>query len=98
MKQQKQRTVLEFADNGIIIRYEDNLVEIMEHEPNLKKTFLKQIDLSSEQKTIGLLYGGVIANSLQCFDEETICRAVGFKVNIELTPVFESKNLIPKKK
>ena len=70
----------------------------MEHDTNLKKTFLRQIDLTKEQKTIGLSYGGIIANTLQCFDEDTFCKAVGFKVNLELTPIFEKKQLIPKKK
>ena len=95
----KNNSIFEFADNGIIIRYEnDSCVEIMEHDTPLKKTFLKQIDLTKDQKTIGLLYGGVIANTLQCFDEETFSKAVGFKVNLELTPIFEKKQLIPKKK
>lgn len=94
----KNNSIFEFADNGIIIRYDDSFVEIMEHEPRLNKTFVKQIDLTKEQKTIGLLYGGIIANTLQCFDEETFSKAVGFKVNLELTPVFDKKQLIPKKK
>lgn len=94
----KNNSTFEFADNGIIVRYDDNYVEIMEHEPSLKNTFLKQIDLTKEQKTIGLSYGGIIANTLQCFDEETFCNAAGFKVNLELTPIFEKKQLIPKKK
>lgn len=89
----KNNSTFEFADNGIIVRYNDNYVEIMEHEPKLNKTFLKQIDLTKEQKTIGLLYGGIIANSLQCFDEETFSKALGFKINIEITPIFETKDL-----
>lgn len=95
----KNNSIFEFADNGIIIRYEnDSCVEIMEHDTKLKKTFLKQTDLTKEQKTIGLLYGAIIANTLQCFDEDVLREAVGFKVNLELTPVFYKKQLIPKKK
>lgn len=91
----KNNTILKFADNGIIVHYEDDgSMEIMEHNTNLENTFLKQIDLKEKQKTIGLMYGGIVANSLQCFNEDVLREAVGFKINIELTPIYNKKNLI----
>lgn len=90
----KNNTTFVYADNGIIVRYEDDgSMDVMEQNVNLENTFLKQIDLTEKQKTIGLMYGGIVTNSLRCFDDEILQKVKGFRVQLEITPIFETKDL-----
>lgn len=90
------KTILEYADNGVIIRHENGLVEIKEDNSQYGDEYFK--GMSDTQKTLAEAYGEIVANTLECFSEEEYRKAVGFKVNIEVVPVFDEKKLIPKQK
>lgn len=93
----KNNTIMEYADNGIIVRYKDDTTtEIYEDKQNCdEETFPQFI---AEVRTIAKAYGSIIANTLDCFDDDVKRNAIGFKVNIEIVPVFNRNKLIPKQK
>ena len=92
----KQKTILEYADNGIIIKYDDGMIEVK--ESNSSDSFLEQDDLTDDQKTIGLQYGGIIANSVNCFSTDILNAAIGYRIDIEITPILDERKLTFRKK
>lgn len=87
----KQKTIVEYADNGIIVKYDDGAIEVKESSSS--DSFLEQDDLTNDQKTIGLQYGGIIANIINGFPQGTLDCAYGYKINIEITPILDDRKL-----
>ncbi len=94
----KNNTIMEYAENGIIIRYEDdyNMTEVFEDKRDCYENIFPM--LNDAMRTIAKAYGGLIANTLDCFDDDVKRNAIGYKVNIEIVPVFDRNKLIPKQK
>lgn len=90
----KNDTIMEYADNGIIIRYDDGFsVEVWENKDDFENEYTAGVEDS-----VARSYGQIVKNTIECFDDDTKKKAIGYKVLLEIVPVFEEKNLYFKKK
>lgn len=94
----KNNTVFEYADNGIIIRYESSadLTEVIEAKSNQGDEYPPMFN--DFMNAVAKSYGKLVANTIDCFDDDVKKEAIGFKVFLEIVPVFEEKHLFPKRK
>lgn len=93
----KNNTIMEYAENGIIIRYEDDdITEVYEDKKDCYEDTFPT--LNNGIKTIAKTYGEHVCNILDAFDDDVKKNAIGYKVNIEIVPVFDRNKLIPKQK
>lgn len=83
----KNNTIIEFADNGIIVRYEnDGIAEVWEEE------------MHSGVETIKRAYGNLVRNTIESFRDEEKEAALGYKVLLEIVPIMDEGGLKFKKK
>lgn len=94
----KNNTIFEYVDNGIIIRYEasSNFTEVKEvhNDEDCGYHLTPNIFLNAVARS----YGSIVANTIDCFDDDIKQEALGYKVLLEVVPVFEEKHLFPKRK
>lgn len=84
----KNNTIIEFADNGIIVRYENNgIAEVLEDKEG-----------QYGYETIKRAYGSLVANTIECFRDEEKEAALGYKVLLEVVPIMDEGGLKFKKK
>lgn len=88
----KENTIIEFADNGIIIKYENNpdLKTVLENKSDKSYKFEY---LNETFKSIAYAYGSIVCDTIESFDDDTKKMALGYKVSLTVEPILNNKDL-----